>query len=258
MDDTAFRQWFGSELAALPGVRAVTLGGSRASSTSHPASNWDFAIYYRRSFDPAALRTKGWPGEVSEIGGWGGGVMNGGAWLTVGERRVDVIYRDLDAVEYWAAEAEAGRFGKELLLFYVAGIPTYVLLAELPTHVVLSGDLPRRPYPPALATAASARWLADARASLWYAGAALRTRSDVPVGLANATRGLIEAAHSRLAARREWVLNEKGIVARAGLTAQAELLLAATDPAALSAAVQSIGDLIGSVGLTERAAGPGA
>jgi len=67
----------------------------------------------------------------------------------------------------------------------------------------------------------------------------------VPVGLANATRGLIEAAHSRLAARREWVLNEKGIVARADLAAEAGLLLAAADTPALAAAVEAIGGLIG-------------
>ena len=50
--------------------------------------------------------------------------MNGGAWLTVGQRRVDVHYRDLDDVEHWLAEAQAGRFAKELPLFYVAGIPS--------------------------------------------------------------------------------------------------------------------------------------
>jgi hypothetical protein len=240
MGEAAFIDWFGAELAGLPGVLAVTLGGSRAAGTASAGSDWDFAIYYRRSFDPSFLRNKGWPGDVSEVGGWGGGVMNGGAWLTLGERCVDVIYRDLDQVEHWVEQARAGRFAKELLLFYVAGIPTYVLVAELATHLVLSGDLPRPRYPARLAAAASRLWLADARASLWYAAAALERRGDVPLGLANASRGLIEAAHSRLAARREWVLNEKGIVARAGLGALAEPLLAAADRPALAAAVNSI------------------
>ncbi len=117
-------------------------------------------------------------------------------------------------------------------------------MAELATHVVLNGELPRPRYPARLAEAASLAWLADARASLRYAWAALRGRADVPVGLANASRGLIEAAHSRLAGRREWVLNEKGIVARAGLAKQAELLLAAADPPALAAAVETIRDLL--------------
>ena len=73
----------------------------------------------------------GWSGVVSEIGGWGGGVMNGGAWLSIEGRRVDVHYRDLNDVEHWCNEAVAGRFRKELLLFYVAGIPTYVFIRGL-------------------------------------------------------------------------------------------------------------------------------
>ena len=68
---------------------------------------------------------------MSEIGGWGGGVMNGGAWLSIEGRRVDVHYRDLNDVEHWCNEAVAGRFRKELLLFYVAGIPTYVFIRGL-------------------------------------------------------------------------------------------------------------------------------
>jgi len=61
-------------------------------------------------------------GTVSEIGGWGCGVMNGGAWLTIDVRRVDAHYRDLHKVSFWCAEAEAERFEKELLRFYDAGI----------------------------------------------------------------------------------------------------------------------------------------
>src|SRR6266567_7068419 len=120
--------------------------------------------------------------------GGGGGVMNGGAWLTVGQRRVDVHYRDLDDVEHWLAEAQAGRFAKELLLFYVAGIPSYVLAAELATHVVLSGELPRPQYPALLAAEASRHWMADARASLRYAAAALHGRGGAGPHRAAAAR----------------------------------------------------------------------
>ena len=246
IDDAAFAPRFGAVLAGLPDVLAVALGGSRASGTHHAGSDWDFAIYYRRSFDPACIRAKGWPGEVSEIGSWGGGVMNGGAWLTVANRHVDVHYRDLDQVAHWLAEAEAGRFDKELLLFYAAGIPTYVLAAELATNVVLHGELPRPGYPPRLAGQASRRWLADAQASLWYAASVLGSRGDVAVAHANAARGLIEASHARLAARREWVLNEKGIVAKAGLAPLASRMLAAGDIAALAAAIEYARAEIGS------------
>jgi len=82
--------------------------------------------------------------------------MNGGAWLTAGRRLVDGHYRDPDDVEHWLAEAEEWRFAKELLLFYAAGNPTYVLPAGLATNVILSGELPRPAYPPRLADQARA------------------------------------------------------------------------------------------------------
>src|SRR5215468_205967 len=130
MSDDAFADQVARRLAALPHVDAVALGGSRAAGTHRPDSDWDFAIYYRGPFDPADLRALGWLGEVSEIGGWGGGVFNGGAWLQVDGRRVDVHYRDLADVEHHLAEANVGRFRIENLLFYLAGVPTYILVAE--------------------------------------------------------------------------------------------------------------------------------
>lgn len=240
MSDRRFVNWIGGELADLPAVVAVSLGGSRATNTHTPDSDWDLAIYYRSDFDPDVLRAKRWAGEVSDTGGWGGGVMNGGAWLTIDDRRVDIHYRDLDDVEHWCAEANAGRFRKELLLFYAAGIPTYTVMAELALNVVLSGVLPRPDYPEALAQEAPRRWAADAQASLRYGAAALRSRGDVIVALANGARGLIEAAHGRLAERREWVTNEKHIVDRAGLVDDAHLLLDAVGPDELGDALTTI------------------
>jgi hypothetical protein len=85
--------------------------------------------------------------------------------------------------------AWTARFRKEPLLFYAAGIPTYVVMAELATNRVLAGDLPCSGYPDALAAEASRRWHNDALASLSYSSAALRTRGDLAVGLANGSRG---------------------------------------------------------------------
>jgi predicted nucleotidyltransferase len=143
--DADFLATTADRLAALPGVRAVALGGSRADGTHRPDSDWDLAVYYRGPFDPDDLRALGWPGEVSEIGGWGGGVFNGGAWLTVDGRRVDVHYRDLGVVEHELAEAAEGRFRVEPLLFHLAGIPSYLVVAELALNQVLRGNSPARP-----------------------------------------------------------------------------------------------------------------
>ncbi|MEU6606096.1 nucleotidyltransferase domain-containing protein [Streptomyces shenzhenensis] len=218
--DQTFLDATADRLAALPTVRAVTLGGSRAQGTHRPDSDWDLAVYYRGPFNPAELRALGWPGEVSEIGDWGGGVFNGGAWLTIEGRRVDVHYRDLDVVEHELAEAREGRFQVEPLLFHLAGIPTYLVVAELVVNRVLRGELPRpADYPPKLRRTAPERWHGAARAALAYAKAnhaPYGRRTEVAGALAVAAA---QTAHAVLAARGEWVTNEKRLLERAGLRA---------------------------------------
>ncbi|MEV0690602.1 nucleotidyltransferase domain-containing protein [Streptomyces sp. NPDC050388] len=217
--DRAFLDTAADRLAALPGVRAVTLGGSRAQGTERPDSDWDLAVYYRGPFDPDDLRAVGWEGEVSEIGGWGGGVFNGGAWLTVDGRRVDVHYRDLDVVEHELTEAEHGRFRVEPLMFHLAGIPTYLLVAELAINKVLRGDLPRpAAYPRALRESAPPRWYGTATATLAYAKAGHAPRGALTQVAGSIAVAATQTAHAVMAARGEWVTNEKGLVERAGLT----------------------------------------
>lgn len=240
--DESFLSLAADLLASLPGVRAVSLGGSRAAGTAGPDSDWDLAVYYRGSFDPASLRLLGWTGQIFPVGGWGGGVFNGGAWLRAGDRRVDVHYRDLDDVEHQLAEARGGRFGLERLSFHLAGIPTYIVVAELATHRVLRGELPRPAFPAKLRRSAPGSWRAWARATLGYARAAHAAR-----GRLTETAGMIavatcQGAHAVLAERGQWVTNEKTLVDRAGLrgvdvivaglTPEPDRLLAAIDATA--------------------------
>lgn len=224
-NDHAFLDTVTASLAALPAVRAVALGGSRAQGTHTPDSDWDLAVYYRGDFAPAALRAIGWEGEVSEIGGWGGGVFNGGAWLTIDGRRVDVHYRDLDVVEHELAEAEEGRFHVEPLLFHLAGIPSYLLVAELAVNQVLHGTLPRpATYPEKLRPTAHTRWHDTARMTLAYAKvnhAPNARRTEVAGAIATAA---MQAGHAVLAGRGEWVTNEKRLLERAGLRGVDDIL----------------------------------
>ncbi|MBV2357620.1 nucleotidyltransferase domain-containing protein [Streptomyces sp. J2-1] len=216
--DAAFLAETAGRLAGLSTVRAVALGGSRAQGAARSDSDWDLAVYYRGAFDPDELRALGWPGEVSEVGGWGGGVFNGGAWLTIDGRRVDVHYRDLDVVEHEYAEAEAGRFRVEPLLFHLAGIPTYLLLAELAANRVLHGELPRpQGYPPALRRTAPERWYGTARATLGYASAHHAPQARLTETAGAVATAAAQTAHAVLAARGEWVTNEKRLLERAGL-----------------------------------------
>ena len=236
-DDERFARTFAEQVADLPGVLAVTLGGSRATGRHRRDSDWDFALYYRGSFDADVVRAAGWPGQVTNPGEWGGGVMNGGAWLQIDGRRVDLIYRDLDEVEHWWAEAREGRYEKQLLLFHLAGIPTYTVVGEMALHVVLSGELPRPDFPDRLRVSAHERWHVDATLTLGYARAAL-DRGDMAVATGNVVRAVFEESHSRLAQRGEWALNEKGLAERAGLGALVADL--APDPARLRAVIDAL------------------
>lgn len=234
MDDEAFLSYVGDRLAALPGVRAVTLGGSRAEGTNRPDSDWDFSLYYRGRFEPRTLRDIGWPGEVAELGGWSavaGGVFNGGAWLEIDGRRSDVHYRDLDVIDRVIAEADEGRFEIEPLRFHLAGIPSYLVLAELATKRVLAGELPEVSYPAALRERAPTVWWDQAEAEFDYARRyhAAAGRSASCLGLA--ARAASCAAHAVLAARGLWVTNEKQLLARAGLGSIDRIFATATaDP----------------------------
>ena len=189
-----------------------------------PESDWDFALYYRGSFDVGAVRGLGWPGQVSELGGWGGGVFNGGAWLTVGGRRVDIHYRDLNEVERRMREAERGEFAIEHLLFYLAGIPTYVLLAELALGLTLCGSMPEITFPEALKRTAFRTWRDRAGFTLGYARRAYAEKGERAMTLGSVTRALLEAGHARLAREGIWVTNEKGLLTRAGFGEAGEIL----------------------------------
>ncbi|GAB3925346.1 DNA polymerase subunit beta [Microlunatus endophyticus] len=217
MDDADFVDHVADRLAALPGVEAVALGGSRAQGTARPDSDWDLAIYYRGSFEPRTLRDIGWPGEVFDIGGWGGGLYNGGAWLSIDGRKVDVHYRDLGVIDHQLAEAESGRFVVERLMFHVVGIPSYLLLAELALNQTLRGSLPRPDYPERLRAEAPGAWWGWATGTLDYASANHVPPGRTAMALGLAAQAAAAGAHAVLAARGRWITNDKRLLTEAGL-----------------------------------------
>ena len=206
-----------AELFAIPNVVAVVLGGSRAAGTHRPDSDWDFGIYYEGELDVSHVRGLGYDGYVSEVGEWSP-LMNGGAWFEIDGEKVDVIYRSVDAVAHWIDEAEAGRFNVALLNGYLAGFPTTVLVGEVALCKVLHGSLPFSvpTFPEQLRVTAPPSWRGRRDFHEMYAGFHAK-RGDDMLAAANRTRALIEEAHARMAEQGEWVLNEKGLLARAGL-----------------------------------------
>jgi len=242
--DHEFLDHVADRLATLPAVQAVTLGGSRAAGTHTAASDWDFALYYRGAFDPEDLRALGWQGSVSDVGGWGGGVFNGGAWLEIDGRKADVHYRDLDVVERELDEARQGRFHIEPLLFHLAGIPSYLLAAELAINRVLRGSLPRPDYPQALRESAPRAWMERAHMTLGYARGAFAGKGKLAETAGSLAVAGAMAGHAVLAVRSEWITNEKRLLERAGLRGLDGIIGAlGREPARLEAALEQAAEL---------------
>jgi hypothetical protein len=199
-------------IAGMRGTVAVVLGGSRAAGTAGAASDWDLGLYYRGEIDLGPLEPYG---VIHPPGSWGR-LMNGGAWLRGGEHKIDVLLRDLDVVDHWSARAERGEFEVDALLGYLAGAPTYLLMAELASCGLLRGELRARPFPERLAAVAPERWRFCRSFSLDYAR--MHARRDDVVGTAGqVAKAALEEAHAVLCERREWVCNEKGLLEKAGL-----------------------------------------
>ncbi|MCU1585513.1 MAG: polymerase subunit beta [Microbacteriaceae bacterium] len=258
MDDSAFVRYVADSLAGLPGVDGVALGGSRAQGTNRPDSDWDFAVYYRDGFDPESVRALGWSGNLTGLGGWGP-IFNGGGAVCLEGRRIDIHYRDLELIDRIHEDAERGEFRIESLLFHQAGLPSYILLAELGVNVALRGNVPRWDYPSKLRRSAPGIWWSGADLTLLYAkeGHARHGRVAQCAGLLS--EAACRTAHAILAHRGEWVTNEKQLLTKAGLrgiddviqglTAESSELLRGTDAARalLTAAMEREGIATGQV-----------
>ena len=126
-------------LAAVPGVVAVALGGSRATGAAHSSSDYDIGLYFServgldvkrlrdvvRSLvdDPAAA-------QVTEVGGWGRWIVGGG-WLTITGNKVDLLYRPIESVERVIRECRDGRVSMDYQPGYPHGFCSAIWMGEV-------------------------------------------------------------------------------------------------------------------------------
>jgi hypothetical protein len=217
-------------LMAIPGAVAVAHARREdGTGLGAPGGQRPYLVYYRGELDVAKLR---------------------------GLEEADVISRDLDSVEHRMTEASEGRFAIEAVDDWLAGMPTYTLVAELATCEVLSGELPRPEFPAALREPATRRWRGVATRALEVAES-LASRADVAGCAGQLAKSSIATAHARLAEQGEWVLGEAGIVRRAGL-GRTEAILAATGdrPLDLERAVTRMRVALGLSAAAARETGP--
>lgn len=232
------------ELVAIPDVVAIVLGGSKALGVDDDRSDWDIGLYYRDTIDLTTLSLRG---EVYPPGAWGR-VMNGGAWLRCGDQHVDVILRDLTIVEQWTERAEQGQFEVDHLLGYLAGVPTYLLTAELASCQILHGSLPSPAFPPQLAATAPPWWRFCRTFSLDYARMHAR-RGNRIAAMGQAAKAILEESHAILCEQYQWICNEKRLVNAAGLAGlQTQFDQIPTDPIHLLQWVDQIANQLGASG----------
>lgn len=212
------------DLAAVPGVVAIGLGGSWARGAGDTASDVDLGIYYSPDapLDVDAVRTAALrhdqDAEVVGLGEWGPHI-DGGAWLTVHGQRVDWIYRDLVKVRHAIEVADAGRLTFEYQPGHPLGFANIYYAAEV-HHVIVLHDpdgqlaaLKQRTatFPDALrASAADMLW--EARFSLDNAAKPAK-RGDVGHVAGLAYRAVMCMAYASSLRNRRWVMTEKGLIA---------------------------------------------
>ena len=214
-------------LGGVPGIRAIVLGGSRARGEASAQSDYDIGLYYEpdnpidvgRLAKAAMLLPGAVRSSVTAIGEWGPWI-NGGAWLTVDGRRVDLLYRDLAKVADVIEACHAGRIERAYQPGHPHAFVSAIYMGEVAHCQVLwdpeavLAPLRRRcdPYPAALGEALIRAFFWEARFALENAGHG-RGNKDPAYVAGCVFRSVACLCQTLFALNRAYLLNEKGAVA---------------------------------------------
>ncbi len=125
------------KLKAVDGLQATVLGGSWASGTQRADSDIDMGLYYNADYPLDIQQVRNIANEfndlpdpvVTDLGGWGRWV-NGGAWLTIQEQRVDFLYRNIDFVSSIIDACNKGEIQSDYWQQPPYGFHSYMYCAE--------------------------------------------------------------------------------------------------------------------------------
>ena len=214
----------GRAIGGVPGIRAIVLGGSRARGEAAPHSDYDIGLYYEadnpidtgRLAKAAMLLPGAASSSVTAIGEWGPWI-NGGAWLTVDGRRVDLLYRELGKVRGVIEACHAGRVERVYQPGHPHAFVSAIYMGEVALARVLwdpdqvMAPLKRQctPYPPALAEALIRTFLWEARFAVEN-GRHGRGRDDPAYVAGCGFRAVACLCQSLFALNNVYLLNEKG------------------------------------------------
>ncbi len=262
-------------VATVPGVAAIALGGSRATGLAGPDADIDLGLLYRADdpIDLVALQAVVDEVDdrvgttVSPFGGWGPWV-DGGAWLSVGGVRADLLYRSIDRYRSVIDAAGRGQVEHDWLQQPAFGFWSHSLLGELhcarplhdPTGVVAELAAATDPYPTALRVAVTGGLSWAARFAVENARSPVR-RGDRFMATGCLVRSLALQCQVLLALNERYPMNDKRTleivsaltILPSGFDDLAEQVLAVADlDAALAAGLalcDSVEELLGVHGL---------
>ena len=201
------------------------------------------------------------PGRWSRTFTSGDRGVNGGAWLTIGGQRVDLIYRSLEHLERVIAEAEAGRYELHYAQQPPFGFFSGTYLGEVAVCIPLFDpgarlDLLKRRvavYPEALCRAVVQDYLWMAEFGLAAFARKFATRSDAYGTAACLTCAVNQLVLVLFALNRKYPINDKTALAEIaeferapqefGPRVQKTLMLLGVSAAELVAAVEDISQL---------------
>jgi hypothetical protein len=254
------------DLAALPGVVAVVLGGSYAEGAQTPASDMDIGLYYRAE-DPFRVREVRQvaesvavkPPTVTGYYAWGPWV-NGGAWIQTAAGKVDFLYRNLDQVEQTIDEALAGIVRHDFSQQPTFGFYSTMYLAETqicrplhdPQKVIAHLKARVAAYPPLLKQRTIADSLWSVEFTLMHADG-FASHGDVYNTVGCFTRCATNLVQALFALNETYLLSDKRALRTLGGFAQqpahfgerlnAILAQPGCDAAALNQSVRALRDL---------------
>jgi hypothetical protein len=219
-----------SALADVPGVEAVVLGGSRARGTAHVASDYDLGLYFSAARPLDTERLLGVArtlvddpatAEVTPVGGWGPWIVGGG-WLSIEGRKVDLLYRNIDAVAQVIADCRNGEIGMHYQPGHPHGFCSAIWMGEValcrplhdPQGVVAKLKAMTEPYPPHLGEALIRRFRWEVLFCIENAELAVARAEQTHVA-GCAYRALACLAQVLFALNERYLINEKGALQEA-------------------------------------------
>lgn len=219
-----------STFREVPGLAAIVLGGSRARGSAHLTSDHDIGLYFAAASpidterllaaakeiadDPAAT-------TVTPVGEWGPWIV-GGAWLSVEGRKVDLLYRNADAVEAVMKSCHAGLVTMTYQPGHPHGFCSAIWMGEIaycqplhdPQGLIARLKSIALPYPPPLREALIQRFRWEILFGIENAELAI-ARGDRTHVAGCLYRSLACIAQVLFALNERYLINEKGALQEA-------------------------------------------